>query len=453
MSEGGAHRSSEFIPHTPQDLEEMLQAVGLRSVEELFQDIPAEILERYEPLGLQPISELEAKRLLTQIAEENLDPRQFVSFLGGGVYDHDIPSVVHYFLTRSEFFTSYTPYQAEASQGTLTWMFEYQTMVCELTGMDVANASMYDGGSALAEAMLMAHHVTGRPKFLVAESVHPHYRRVIQTYAWAADLELLSVPYDARGQLDKQFVRQHVDEETGGLLVQTPNFFGVIEDLRGLKDALGKGLLCVSAHPIALGIVKPPGAFGADIVVGEGQVLGNAPYFGGPLLGLFACRKEHVRRMPGRISGRTTDAQGRLGYIMTLQAREQHIRRAKATSNICTNQALCAFAATLYLGLVGKRGLRELAELITQKAHYLARKIEAELGWSRKWTGPFFQEFAIETPIPPKELLPKLRERGFLGGVDLEPFGHPRALLIAVTEKRTRAELDGFVEALKEAVA
>ncbi len=448
--EGGSLRRSEFIPHTPQDVEEMLRAVGLQSVDDLFQDIPREILDRYEPLGLDPLSELEAKRLLTQIAEENLDPRRFVSFLGAGVYDHDIPSVVSYFMTRSEFFTSYTPYQAEASQGTLTWMFEYQTMVCELTGMDVANASMYDGGSALAEAMLMAHNLTGRRKFLVAESVHPHYRRVIRTYAWAADLELASVPYDDQGQLDKGFVAENVDEETGGLLMQTPNFFGVLEDLRNLKDALGKGLLCVSAHPIALGIVKPPGAFGADIVVGEGQVLGNPSAFGGPLLGLFACRKEHMRRMPGRISGRTTDAQGRVGYIMTLQAREQHIRRAKATSNICTNQALCAFAATLFLGLLGKRGLRELAALIAQKAHYLARRIEEELGWPRRWKGPFFNEFAVETPVPPREILPRLRERGFLGGVDLEPFGHPNALLIAVTERRTRAELDGFVEALKE---
>ena len=443
---------SEFVPHTPEDRREMLQAIGLRSIDELFADIPREILERYRPLGLAPLSELETKQLLTQLAEENIDPQKVVSFLGGGVYDHDIPSVVSYFLTRSEFFTSYTPYQAEASQGTLTWMFEYQTMVCELTGMDVANASMYDGGSALAEAMLMAHNVTGKPKFLVAESVHPHYRQVIQTYAWAADLELVAVPYDERGQLDRRFIEQSVDAETGGLLVQTPNFFGVIEDLRGLKDMLGRALLCVGVHPLSLGILKPPGAFGADIVVGEGQMLGNAPNFGGPLLGLFACRKEYVRRMPGRISGRTTDAQGRVGYIMTLQAREQHIRRAKATSNICTNQALCAFAATLYLGLLGKRGIRELAELIAQKAHYLARQIQNTLGWKLKWDAPFFNEFAVETPKPPKEFLPKLREKGFLGGLDLAPYGHEDALLIAVTEKRTRAELDAFVDALKEVV-
>jgi glycine dehydrogenase subunit 1 len=441
---------SEFIPHTPQDFEEMLQAIGLRDREELFADIPHEILERYEPLGLKALSELEAKQLLTRLAEENIDPRKYISFLGGGVYDHDIPSVVSYFLMRSEFFTSYTPYQAEASQGTLTWMFEYQTMICELTGMDVANASMYDGGSALAEAMLMAHNVTGKTKYLVAESVHPHYRQVIQTYAWAADLELVTVPCNDRGRLDRAFIESHVDGETGGLLVQSPNFFGIIEDLRGLKGVLGQALLCVGVHPLSLGILKPPGAFGADIIVGEGQMLGNAPNFGGPLLGLFACRKAHMRRMPGRISGRTTDAQGRAGYIMTLQAREQHIRRAKATSNICTNQALCAFAATLYLGLLGRRGLRELAELITQKTHYLARQIQNTLGWKLKWAAPFFNEFTVETPKPPEEFLPKLRERGILGGLDLAPYGHENALLIAVTEKRTRAELDAFIDALKE---
>jgi len=441
---------SEFVPHTPEDQKELLQAIGLSSIDELFSDIPQEILKRYEPLGLEPLSELEAKRLLTQIASENDDPQKYVSFLGGGVYDHDVPSVVSYFMTRSEFLTSYTPYQAEASQGTLTWMFEYQTMVCELTGMDVANASMYDGGSALAEAMLMAHNITGKRKFFVAQSIHPHYRQIIRTYAWAAGLEVVEIPYDGRGQLDKGPLETRLDGDAGGLLLQTPNFFGVIEDLRGLKELLGGALLCVGVHPISLGILRPPGEFGADIVVGEGQVLGNPLNFGGPLLGLFACRKEYVRKMPGRISGRTTDHQGRVGYIMTLQAREQHIRRARATSNICTNQALCAFAATIYLGLLGKRGLRELAQLITQKAHYLARRIQDVLGWRLRWDGPFFNEFAVETPMPPRELLPKLRGRGFLGGLDLEPYGHKKTLLVAVTEKRTRDELDSFVQALKE---
>ncbi len=442
---------SEFIPHTPEDQRAMLQAIGLRSIEELFADIPDEILKRYAPLGLKPLSELEVKQLLTQIASENLDPTRYVSFLGGGVYDHYIPSVVSHLMLRSEFFTSYTPYQAEASQGTLTWMFEFQTMICELMGMDVANASMYDGGSALAEAMLMARNITEKKRFLVARSLHPHYRQIINTYAWAAGLELIEIPYDSNGQLDKGSLKAHVTNELGGALVQTPNFFGIIEDLSNLKSTLGEALLCVSVHPISLGILRPPGEFGADIVVGEGQVLGNAPNFGGPLLGLFACKQAHLRKMPGRISGRTTDAQGRVGYILTLQAREQHIRRAKATSNICTNQALCAFAATLYLGLLGKRGLRRLAELITQKAHYLAYQIQSLRGFSLKWPkAPFFNEFAVQTPIPPAKLLERLRDRGYLGGLDLEPYGHKRTLLIAVTEKRTREELDGLVAALKE---
>jgi glycine dehydrogenase subunit 1 len=441
---------SEFIPHTPEDQRQMLEVMGLDSIEQLFADISPEILERCEPLGLRALSELEAKELLTQIASLNLDPTRYVSFLGGGIYDHYIPSVVSHLITRSEFFTSYTPYQAEASQGTLTWMFEYQTMVCELLKMDVANASMYDGGSALAEAMLMAHNITDKKRFLVAKSVHPHYRQIIATYAWAADLKLTEIPYSENGQLDKSFLTAHAGSDLGGLLVQTPNFFGVIEDLSDVKDLIGEALLCASVHPLSLGILRPPGEFGADIVVGEGQILGNAPNFGGPLLGLFACKSAHLRKMPGRIAGRTTDAKGSIGYIMTLQAREQHIRRAKATSNICTNQALCALAATIYLAALGKQGVRRLAELITQKTHYLVRKLQGIRGFSLRWNAPFFNEFALRTLIQPSELLHRLRERGFLGGIDLEPYGHERTLLIAVTEKRSRPQIDDFVTALRE---
>lgn len=442
---------SEFIPHTPEDRRRMLQAIGLDDIEDLFSDIPSEILERFEPLGLDSLSELEAQQLLTQLSERNIDPSAYVSFLGGGVYDHYIPSVVDHLISRSEFFTSYTPYQAEASQGTLTWMFEFQTLVCELTGMDVANASMYDGGSALAEAMLMAHNVTGKQAFMIPTNVHPHYRQIIQTYAWAADLELMDVPPDEGGRLDREAVRDRMGEDLGGLLVQSPNFYGIIEDLSGLKEMLGEALLCVSVHPLSLGILQPPGAFGADIVVGEGQVLGNAPHFGGPLLGLFACRKEYMRKLPGRISGRTTDERGNMGYIMTLQAREQHIRRSKATSNICTNQALCALAVTIYLAALGKRGVRTLAELNAQKAHYLARKIDRLPGFSLRWPHtPFFNEFAVRTPMPPAVLLEPLQEAGYLGGLDLEPYGQERTLLIAVTERRSRDELDGFVQTLQE---
>jgi glycine dehydrogenase subunit 1 len=442
---------SEYIPHTPEDQRQMLQAIGLRTLEDLFSDIPKTILDHFEPVGLNPLSELEIKQHFNQLASKNVDSTQFISFLGGGIYDHHVPSVVNHLITRSEFFTSYTPYQAEASQGTLTWMFEFQTLICELTGMDVANASMYDGGSALAEAMLMAHHHTGSTKFLVAKSVHPHFQQIIGTYAWAADFRLVKIPQNERGQLDLDFIRKHANDKLGGVLVQTPNFFGIIEDLSGIKEMIGNALLCVSAHPLALGVIKSPGEFGADIVVSEGQVLGNAPNFGGPLVGLFGCKQAYLRKMPGRISGRTSDHDGNIGYVMTLQTREQHIKRAKATSNICTNQALCALATTIYLATLGKKGFRELAELNVQKAHYLARELQKISGVSLKWpASPFFNEFAIELPKKAASVLKKLRKHGILGGIDLSPHRFKNTLLIAVTEKRRREELDKFVQALQE---
>ena len=445
---------SEFIPHTRDDQRRMLSAIGLKHVEDLFADIPHEILERYQPLGIEPLSELEAKQHLSDLAAQNVDPARHVSFMGGGVYDHHIPSVAAHLIQRSEFFTSYTPYQAEASQGTLTWMFEFQSLVCELTGLDVANGSMYDGSSALAEAMLMAHNLTRNHRFLVPANVHPHTRQIIDTYAWAADLEVVDLPMSDDGRLDRSALERHAsDDDLGGLLIQSPNFFGALEDLRGLKDQIGKAKLCVSAHPLSLGILKAPGHLGADIVVGEGQVFGNPPNFGGPLLGLFACRHDYLRKLPGRISGRTQDADGNYGYIMTLQTREQHIRRAKATSNICTNEALCALAGTITLAALGKQGFRTLAELNAQKAHYLARQIDGLDGFELAFDAPFFNEFAVRTPKPADELLDGVQAQGYLGGVDLAPYGHDNALLIAATEKRTRAQLDGFVDALKEAAA
>lgn len=441
----------EFIPHTPEDQRRMLQTIGVRSIDELFSDIPQEILKRFQPLGLEGLSELEVKRELQALAGKNIDPNEVSSFLGAGIYDHYIPSIVDYFIQRGEFLTGYTPYQAEMSQGTLTALFEFQTMVCELTAMDVANASMYDGSSALAEAMLLAYHATGRKKYLVAESIHPNYREVIQTYAWAAELELITVPSDKNGQIDRTALKGQFSDDVGGLLIQTPNFFGIIEDLSGLKDLLGDALLCVSVNPIALGLLEPPGVFSADVVTGEGQVLGNGQNFGGPLLGLFAARKAHLHKMPGRIIGRTVDADGQTGYIMTLQAREQHIRRSKATSNICTNQTLLALASTIYLASLGKHGLRRLTELNTQKAHYLAHRISELRGYTLRWPqSPFFNEFAVRTPASPQMLLDGLRERGILGGLSLEPYGYEKTLLIAVTEQRTRAEMDRYVQALKE---
>ncbi|MCR4404436.1 MAG: aminomethyl-transferring glycine dehydrogenase subunit GcvPA [Candidatus Acetothermia bacterium] len=445
--------AAEFIPHTPEEIAEMLEAIGVSSIEELFADIPAEVLKRYKPLGLGPKSELEVAHELRERAAQNLDPTEFVSFLGGGIYDHFIPAVVEHLISRSEFYTAYTPYQAEVSQGTLTWMFEFQTMVCELTGMEVANSSMYDGATALAEAMFMAARVTGKRKFLLAASLNPHYRQVLRTYAWAAELELIELPYDERGLLARRALDQALASGTefGGLLIQSPNFFGVIEDLEGLKESLGQAFLIVSTNPISLGLLRPPGEFGADIVVGEGQALGNPPDFGGPLLGLFATRQKYLRQMPGRVSGRTVDAEGKTGYVMALQTREQHIRRERATSNICTNEALCALAATVWLSALGKEGLRELAELNLQKAHYLAERISGIKGYRLKFAGPFFNEFVVQTPRKPGEVLAALREAEILGGLDLSPYGLGDSILVAVTEKRTREELDLFVEGLREA--
>ncbi|MFQ6118050.1 MAG: aminomethyl-transferring glycine dehydrogenase subunit GcvPA, partial [Candidatus Bipolaricaulia bacterium] len=336
------------------------------------------------------------------------------------------------------------------SQGTLTWMFEFQTFVCELTGMEVANSSMYDGATALAEALFMASRVTGKQTFLLSKAINLHYRQVVRTYAWAADLELTELPYDGRGQLDREVLKDKLTPDVGGLLLQSPNFFGIIEDLRGLKELLGEAFLIVSTNPISLGILRPPGELGADIVVGEGQVLGNPQNFGGPLLGLFATRQKYLRRMPGRLAGETVDAEGKTGYVMALQTREQHIRRGRATSNICTNEALCGLAATVWLAALGKEGLKELAELNLQKAHYLAERIAGLDGYRLKFDGPFFNEFAVQTDHGPAELLKSLRDQGILGGIDLSRYGLENSLLIAVTEKRTREELDLLVERLKE---
>lgn len=442
--------SFEFIPNTPEDQRKMLAEIGLSDIEELFADIPAAVLRKFKPIGLDPLSELEVSRLVNQMAAQNAHTEQYVSFLGGGIYDHYVPAIISHLISRGEFLTCYTPYQAELSQGTLTWMFEFQTMICELTSMEVANSSMYDGGSALAEAMLMAKNVTGRTKFLVTKSLNPHYRECLETYAWGAGLELVDVPFTEDGQLDRSAITAN---DLAGLIVQTPNFFGVIEDLTGLKELIKDAFLIVSANPISLGIVAPPGLFGADIVVGEGQPLGIAQSFGGPLLGIFATRMSHVRRMPGRMAGRTVDADGRTGYVMALQTREQHIRREKATSNICTNQALMALIATIYLATLGRRGLRRLAELNLQKAHYLAERISKLPGFALRFSGPFFNEFVIQMRKKPTRLLKALRDEGFLGGLDLAPYEllDGNNLLVAVTEKRTRDEMDQLVKVLKGA--
>ena len=443
-----------YIPNTDVDRAKMLEAIGLTSIEELFADIPEEV--RFPALDLPaPLSEMEVVRLLGELAEKNADLDHYACFLGAGAYRHFAPAVVDYILRRGELYTCYTPYQPEVSQGTLTAIYEYQTMVCQLTGMEVANASMYDGASALAEAALMACRITKRERVVASEATHPEYRQVVRTYTQGMGLEIQDTGYmrqDARwGQTDLAQLRDLVDEETACVAVQYPNFFGVIEDLEAVGEIAHErgALFVVCADPIALGMLKPPGDYGADIVVGEGQALGAPPNFGGPYLGLFATRMKHVRQMPGRVIGQTVDAQGRRGFVMTLQTREQHIRRQKATSNICTNEALMALAATVYLAAMGKGGLRKAAELCYHKAHYAAARI-ADLPGFEVLSEPFFKEFAVRMPFPPAEVNAQLLERGIIGGYDLGR-AYPEladTMLLCVTEMNTGEEIDRLVEVL-----
>jgi glycine dehydrogenase subunit 1 len=363
-------------------------------------------------------------------------------FLGGGSYRHFIPSVVGEVIGRSEYATAYTPYQAEISQGTLQTVFEFQSMICELTAMDVANAGMYDGASALAEACLTAAGVTGRRRIALLSTVHPHHQAVVRTYAFGRDLAVDVMPPDGLA----------LSEEHACLAVQQPDFFGyLLPDVEALERAIHEAgaLFIVSVDPISLGLFRPPGQYGADVVVGDGQSLGNPLNFGGPYLGLFACRQQYLRHMPGRIVGRTSDAQGRTGYVLTLQTREQHIRRERATSNICTSQQLVALAATVYLAAMGKQGLRQVAELCYHKAHYAARRIAQLPGYSLAFDGLFFKEFVVRCPRPPSEVNRALLERGIIGGLDVSQYVE-NGLLLCLTEMNTREEIERLVEALAE---
>jgi len=435
-----------YIPNSASDRAKMLAAIGRSSLDELFSDIPAPVLERFRPLGIAPRSEMELSSEIGQMAEEDGGAR-LVPFVGGGIYDHYVPSIVAHVLSRPEFYTAYTPYQPEVSQGTLTAMFEFQTLVCELYGMEIANASMYDGATALAEAALMAERIRRRGRIAVARALFPHYRRVLDTYCWAGGISLVDLPYGRSGRIDPA----DIPADLSALVIQTPNALGVIEELAGLKERIEDALLIVSAYPPAFGLLEPPGRFAADIVVGEGQPLGLPMGFGGPLLGLFATRKDYLRQMPGRIAGRTVDTEGNVGYVMAAQTREQHIRRGRATSNICTNSALCALAATVYLASLGTTGLRQLAELNLEKAHYLAERISEIDGFELAFDGPFFNEFVVRPPDDPDAVRERLKGAGFLvAPVDqLRAIGVERGIRIAVTERRTRDELDRFVGALK----
>lgn len=431
----------------------MLEAIGVSSVADLFQVIPQEVRDPGFALP-SPLSEMEVVGLLRGWADENADLDRHPSFLGAGAYRHFVPAVVDHLLRRGEFHTAYTPYQPEASQGTLAAIYEYQTMICRLTGMDVANASMYEGGSAVAEAALMAARITRRSKIVVAGSVHPAYRQVLRTYVQGLDLSVQEVGWEADGRLDPSALGSALEGEPACFIVQHPNFFGGLEDVAGAAEAAqGAGALCVVvADPIALGLFRSPAEDGADIVTGEGQSLGAGLNYGGPYLGYLACRQEHVRQLPGRLVGMTIDQDGKRGFVLTLQAREQHIRREKATSNICTNQSLMAVGATVYLAAMGKEGLRRVAELCYHKAHYAAERIASLPGFSIPF-GPFFKEFVVRTPSPPEEINRLLWDRhGIVGGFDLGR-AYPqmdRALLLCVTEMNPRGEIDDLVSALDE---
>lgn len=443
----------EYIPKTRAEEAAMLEAIGVASFDQLL-EIPSEFrLNR--PLNLpQPLSQMALKREMLALSRKNRDTSSTLSFLGGGSYDHFIPSTVDHVIRRSEFYTAYTPYQAELSQGLLQTIYEYQTMICQLTDMEVSGASLYDGASALAEAALMAIRLTKRGKVLVAKSVHPHHRQVISTYlSGLPEADVMEIPVEA-GRLSLQSLESMMDETVSAVLVQHPNFFGQLEAIEEIEAIVhGKGgLFVMGVDPISLGVLKTPGEYHADIAVGEGQGMGNAQSFGGPYIGFFATRKEMIRQLPGRIVGATTDAQGRAGFCLTLQTREQHIKRERATSNICTNQALNALAASVYLATVGKNGLKEVATLCLAKAHQAEKRITAIPGYAAALSGPFFKEFVIKTPRPAVETLAHLLKANIFGGIDLGVYGAEleNHLLMCVTEKHDNEDIELLVNALKE---
>jgi len=445
---------SHYIPNTEKDREEMLRRIGVSSFKDLLKDIPEEAFYKGRLDLPGPLSELEVEEEIKRLASENISNLKI--FAGGGIYDHFIPAVIDQILLRSEFYTSYTPYQAEVSQGTLQTMFEYQSMICELTGMEVANASMYDGASAIAEAALMALRIKQeRNKILVASNINPFYKDVLLTYAHGQKTPVEFIDYKNDGTIDLEQLKSKIDEDTAGFIFQHPNFWGILEDPFEISKIVKEAgaILIVSVNPISLGILAPPGEYDADIVVGEGQPLGLPVSFGGPLLGIFASRLEYIRNMPGRISGMTEDVEGNRGFVMTLQTREQHIRRERATSNICSNQQLCATAAAIYMSLLGKEGIREVAEQSFYKAHYLKELLEKIDGLRFPFSGHFFNEFVVELPIPAKKIVDDMLKYNILAGIALDQFGYPENyLLVSVTEKRRREELEEYANKLKEVI-
>jgi glycine cleavage system P protein (glycine dehydrogenase) subunit 1 len=442
-----------YIPNTDADRQAMLEAMGLTAIEELFNGIPEE-LRFAGPLNIpKALSEQEVLRHMRTLAARNADVEDYAAFLGAGAYHHFIPSIVPVLTSRGEFMTAYTPYQPEMAQGTLQAVYEYQTLICQLTDMEVANASLYDGSTGVAEAVLMARRLTQRDDVLMSEAVHPEYRAVLHTYVQNLGMQVHEIPVDEAGQTPLSRVRERLSPRTACVVVQSPNFFGVVEDLTGFAEALHRNqalLVQAVAEPVSLGLLKPPGAWGADIVVGEGQAFGNTLSYGGPYLGFFATRDRYVRQMPGRLVGETVDTEGRRGYVLTLSTREQHIRREKATSNICTNEGLCALAATIHLCTLGKIGLRRLAELNLQRATYARQQLAAIPGCRVPFTGPTFNEFVLQTPKPAGEIIRQLSVQRLIPGIDLGRFYPERThqLLMCVTEMNSRDDIDRLCAAL-----
>jgi glycine dehydrogenase subunit 1 len=441
----------DYISVTETQKKEMLKAIGLKSIQDLFKDIPENLLLKNKLNLNEPLSELEVIKITRNLSEKNANAREFSYFIGAGIYNHFVSSVTSHLTSRSEFYTAYTPYQPEVSQGTLQVIYEWQTFISELTGQDLANASVYDGATATADAMIAAKLITKKNEVLIARSLNPEYKKVLFAYAEAKGIELKEIGFE-NGLLSLKELKEKLNEKTACVIIQNPNFFGCIEDLSVIKLIQEKGALAVVCvtEAVSLGLLKPPGEFNADFVVGEAQSFGIPMNFGLGV-GFFAAKEKYVRFVPGRLSGKTLDAQGKKGFILTLQAREQHIRREKASSNICTNQALMATAATIHLALLGKNGLKELAELNLQKAHYASEKINEIEGFQLKFSAPFFNEFVVETPDATR-IKEELTEKKIIPGFCLETeFPELKnCVLFCVTEMNSKKEINKLVEALKE---
>jgi len=440
----------DYCPHTSEDIEQMQAAIGVTGLDELFADIPQKFRLKQIPDIPAALSEQETVSVMGDLAGKNKLP-QF-TLMGAGAYHHFIPAVVGHIAGRAEFYTAYTPYQAEISQGLLQAIYEYQTMIAHLTGTEIANASMYDGASAMAEAAVLCAKMSNRAKIIVSRSVHPEYRQVLQTYCWANGYMIVELPYAPSGQIDLNALQTQLDDQVAAVLVQSPNFFGVIEDIAPVADAVHKkGALLVAGFTdgTSLGILKPAGALGADFVVGEGQSFGNPLNYGGPYLGIFAAKEKFMRRIPGRLVGATVDKKGRRGFVLTLQTREQHIRREKATSNICSNEALCALAAGVYLAALGKN-LKKLAKLNIYKAQYLKNKLLGLTGWKEVFSSPVYNEFVLRCPDS-KKVNEKLKKEGIIGGYELQK-DYPElenALLFCATEMISKDDIDKVAKILK----